>query len=91
MKGLKLKWCPFEECFPVTYLLKSHLTHKHFIKPGALLHNYLHVTSNYQDKSEVEEMKRTTHHPNCSTATNFTPPLVTTSSVLYRKLGQQRG
>ena len=32
-KGLRMKWCPFPGCELVTHQLRSHLTHKHRLKP----------------------------------------------------------
>ena len=52
-KGLKLKWCPVDDCSAVTHFLRSHLTHFHQMKPGELLNNHLRVARHYQGSTEV--------------------------------------
>ena len=52
-KGLKLKWCPVEDCSTVTHYLRSHLTHFHHMKPGELLNTHLKVARHYQGSAEV--------------------------------------
>ena len=42
-KGLKLRWCPVDNCSMVTHYLRSHLTHFHRMKPGELLNTHLRV------------------------------------------------
>ena len=38
--------------------MRSHLTHKHQVKPGPLLENYLHIARTYKGKKEVDESMR---------------------------------
>ena len=52
-KGLKLKWCPVEDCSTVTHYLRSHLTHFHHMKPGELFNTHLKVARHYQGSAEV--------------------------------------
>lgn len=55
--GLPYKWCPFQGSDLATHRLKSHLTHFHCLKPGALLEAYLKVAKRYQGKHEKEDLQ----------------------------------
>ena len=55
-KGIPLKWCPYPDCEYVTQHLRSHLTHKHRVKPGTLLDNYLRVAERYRGQQEVDKV-----------------------------------
>ena len=58
LTGLPFKWCPVDGCEVVTHLMRSHLTHKHRLKPGPLLENYLRVARSYKGKKEVDEIMK---------------------------------
>ena len=55
-KGIPMKWCPDPDCEYVTQHLRSHLTHKHRVKPGTFLDNYLRVAERYRGQQEVDEV-----------------------------------
>lgn len=59
--GLKYKWCPYEGCQVVTHLLRSHLQHKHRVKTGTLLDQYVRVAKDYRGKVEAEHIQSLLH------------------------------
>lgn len=77
LTGLPFKWCPVDGCEVVTHLLRSHLTHKHRLKPGPLLENYLRMARSYKDKKEVDEVMRDIEQGRTSTR----PPMHTVTSA----------
>ena len=54
-KGLRIKWCPIKGCKYVTTYMRSHLTHKHWLKAGVVLEKYLSVAIPYKGKSEEKK------------------------------------
>ena len=77
LTGLPFKWCPVDGCEVVTHLLRSHLTHKHRLKPGPLLQNYLGMARSYKGKKEVDEVMRDIEQAKTSTR----PPTHTVTSA----------
>lgn len=77
LTGLPFKWCPVDGCEAVTHLIRSHLTHKHRLKPGPLLENYLHVARSYKGKKEVDEIMKEIELVRTSTS----PPTHTITSA----------
>ena len=59
--GLPYKWCPFKGCDIATHRLKSHLTHYHRLRPGALLDGYLKVAKVYRGKKEKRKLADLLH------------------------------
>ena len=59
--GLPYKWCPFKGCDIATHRLKSHLTHFHHLRPGALLDGYLKVAKIYHGKKEKRKLADLLH------------------------------
>ena len=59
--GLKYKWCPYQRCQVVTHLLRSHLQHKHRVKTGTLLDQYVRVAKDYRGKVEAEHIQSLLH------------------------------
>ena len=47
-RGLKFKWCSFENCCTVTCYLRSHLLNFHKMKPGELLEKHVKVAKDYK-------------------------------------------
>ena len=58
LTGFPFKWCPVDDCEVVTHLMRSHLTHKHRLKPGPLLENDLRVVM-----KEIELARTSTRPP----------------------------
>ena len=92
MKGLKLKWCSYKGCQIVTHYLRSHLTHFHRMKPGALLNNHLRVAREYQGIREVHDIQhmiraRRSSSPN-TTVTPTSPSTSTSTPTFTSNLPQ---
>ena len=86
-KGLKLRWCPVDNCSTVTHYLRSHLTHFHRMKPGELLNTHLRVARYYQGSVEVtaiqemiRSMRSQVQKPVATSTTTINPSASTTNS-----------
>ena len=58
LTSFPFKWCPVDDCEVATHLMRGHLTHKHRLKPGPLLENYLRVVM-----KEIELARTSTRPP----------------------------
>ena len=72
--GLPYKWCPFQGCEMATHRLKSHLTHYHRLRPGALLDGYLKVAKIYRGKKEKRSLADLLHVSSDSEDDSSSPP-----------------